>query len=88
MVALAERKLSDRTPAFPVVEAPPQIMLDPRRSLVALLWRLREQLHDEAASWAEFLRDLPFGGAGFLAMWQCTHSIGSLALKGRVPVSA
>ena len=47
MVALAERKLGDRTTAFPVVEAAPQIMLDPRRGLVALLGRLREQLHDD-----------------------------------------
>ena len=27
------------------------------------------------------------GGAGCLAMWQCTHSSGSDAVKGRLPVS-
>ena len=27
------------------------------------------------------------GGTGCLAMWQCTHSIGSDAVKGRLPVS-
>ena len=27
------------------------------------------------------------GGAGCLAMWQCTHSIGSEAVKGSLPVS-
>ena len=27
------------------------------------------------------------GGTGFLAMWQCTHSIGSAAVNGRAPVS-
>ena len=27
------------------------------------------------------------GGTGFLATWQWTHSIGSDAMKGRVPVS-
>ena len=27
------------------------------------------------------------GGAGFLAMWQCTHSIGSDAVNGSEPVS-
>ena len=27
------------------------------------------------------------GGTGRLAMWQCTHSIGSEAVKGRLPVS-
>ena len=27
------------------------------------------------------------GGTGCLAMWQCTHSIGSEAVKGRLPVS-
>ena len=27
------------------------------------------------------------GGTGFLAIWQCTHSIGSAAVKGSGPVS-
>ena len=27
------------------------------------------------------------GGTGFLAMWQCTHSIGSAAVNGSEPVS-
>ena len=27
------------------------------------------------------------GGTGFLAMWQCTHSMGSDAVNGSVPVS-
>ena len=27
------------------------------------------------------------GGTGILAMWQCTHSIGSDAANGRAPVS-
>ncbi|CAB3810662.1 hypothetical protein LMG28614_07317 [Paraburkholderia ultramafica] len=27
------------------------------------------------------------GGTGVLAIWQCTHSIGSAAVKGSVPVS-
>ena len=27
------------------------------------------------------------GGTGFLAIWQCTHSMGSAAVKGRTPVS-
>jgi hypothetical protein len=27
------------------------------------------------------------GGAGCRAMWQCTHSIGSAAVKGSVPVN-
>ena len=27
------------------------------------------------------------GGAGFLAMWQCTHSMGSDAVNGRAPVN-
>ena len=27
------------------------------------------------------------GGSGFLAIWQCTHSIGSAAVNGREPVS-
>ena len=27
------------------------------------------------------------GGSGCLAIWQCTHSIGSEAVKGRLPVS-
>jgi hypothetical protein len=27
------------------------------------------------------------GGAGCLAMWQWTHSMGSAAMKGRTPVN-
>jgi hypothetical protein len=27
------------------------------------------------------------GGAGFLAIWQCTHSIGSDAVNGSEPVN-
>ncbi len=27
------------------------------------------------------------GGTGFLAIWQCTHSMGSFAVNGRKPVS-
>ena len=27
------------------------------------------------------------GGAGLLAIWQCTHSIGSDAVNGSTPVS-
>ena len=27
------------------------------------------------------------GGTGRLAMWQCTHSMGSAAVNGRAPVS-
>ena len=78
-----------RSSAFPVVEAAPKIALDARCSLVALLGRLREQLHDDGRrAAAESPRARAFGGAGFLAMWQCTHSIGSLAVKGRLPVSA
>ena len=30
--------------------------------------------------------DRSLGGAGCLAMWQCTHSIGSEAVNGRLPV--
>ena len=30
---------------------------------------------------------LSAGGVGFLAMWQCTHSNGSAAVNGRIPVS-
>ena len=40
---------------------------------------------------AESIRGMPFscpsGGAGCRAIWQCTHSIGSEAMKGRLPVS-
>jgi hypothetical protein len=28
------------------------------------------------------------GGTGCRATWQCTHSIGSLTVKGRLPVSS
>jgi hypothetical protein len=27
------------------------------------------------------------GGSGILAIWECTHSMGSVAVKGRAPVS-
>ncbi len=40
---------------------------------------------------AEMAPGTPFtrsaGGTGFLAMWQCTHSIASDAANGRAPVS-
>src|SRR5262245_23079609 len=46
MVALAEWKLSDRTLALPSLEAALKVMRHTCRSLVALLWCLREELHD------------------------------------------
>ena len=39
----------------------------------------------ETALGTFFTRSL--GGTGCRAMWQCTHSMGSEAVKGRLPVS-
>ena len=40
-----------------------------------------------AETGAGTLSNRSLGGTGFLAIWQCTHSIGSAAVKGRAPVS-
>ena len=57
----------------------------PGRGLVAVLGGLGEQLHDDRR---ERRRGRPRtrspGGTGCRAMWQCTHSIGSEAVKGSV----
>ena len=86
-VVFAERKFVDATSRFPFSEAAPKIALHACRRLVTLLGGLGEQLHDDRrdGAWDIFYRSL--GGGGCLAIWQCTHSIGSAAVKGRPPVS-
>ena len=46
-VVFAEREASIRPLRLPFGEAAPQIVLDAGRGLVAILGRLREQLHDD-----------------------------------------
>ena len=69
---------------FPFGQAASQIALDTAGGLVTILGRLGEQLHDDRRDGA-LGRSLTarLGGTGFLAIWQCTHSMGSAAVKGR-----
>ena len=80
-------KSSIRPLRLPFGQAAPQIALQAGRGLVALLGRLGEQLHDDRRDGAGDVRQPLAGGTGCLAMWQCTHSIGSEAVNGRTPVS-
>jgi len=49
---------------------------------------LREQLHYDFGDLnGDILRPFTGPAAAFLAIWQCTHSIGSAAVNGREPVS-
>ena len=73
---------------FPFRKAAPQIALDAGRGLVALLGSLGEQLHDDCRDRRrDVLRPARWAAPAVCAIWQCTHSIGSEAVKGRVPVS-
>ena len=84
---MAERKIVDAARRFPFGKAALQVALKARRGLVAFLGCLGEQLHDDRGNGAGTFAFRSAGGTGFLAMWQCTHSIGSAAVNGRAPVS-
>ena len=72
---------------LPFGKAAPQIALEAGRGLVALLGGLGEQLHDDRRDGAGTSLSRSAGGTGCLAIWQCTHSIGSDAVNGSAPVS-
>ena len=77
----------DGSSRLPFREATPKIALDSCRRLISLLGGLREQLHHDCGN-GLWDTSYPFAGnAGCLAIWQCTHSIGSDAVNGRLPVS-
>jgi hypothetical protein len=88
VVVLTERELSDGAHALPFGEAAPEIALHP----AAVWYRSSGVFASSFMTIAEtcdgMSSTLVVGDNGFLAMWQCTHSIGSVAVKGRLPVSA
>ena len=88
-VVLAERELRrcDHATSHSV-QTTTKITLHARCRLVSLLSGLGEQLHhDRRRRHSGMSVARSRGGTGCLAIWQCTHSIGSEAVKGRLPVS-
>ena len=84
----AQRKWIDATARLPLAQATTQVSLDTRGGLVTLLCGLREKLHhDLTKAPREFRSPARQAAMACLAMWQCTHSIGSEAVNGRLPVS-
>ena len=87
-VVFAEREVVDAALGLPFGQAAPQIALQAGGGLVALLGGLGEQLHDDGRERSrDILAAARLGGTGFLAIWQCTHSMGSAAVNGSEPVS-
>ena len=84
---LAERKWFDASVTFPFSKAAPKVMFNTGGGLVTLLGRLGEQLHDDRETAVGTVSNRSLGGTGWRAIWQCTHSIGSDAVKGSAPVS-
>ena len=79
---------SMRPVALPFGKATPKITLQAGSGLIALLGSLGEQLHDDGRDGGrDAVQPLRWAAIGFLAIWQCTHSIGSEAVNGRRPVS-
>ena len=87
-VVFAQREGVDPADAPPIPQGSAGDRLDAGGGLVALLGGLGEQLHDDCRERRPGRpRPARLGGTGFLAIWQCTHSIGSAAVKGSWPVS-
>ena len=81
-------ELVDAALLLPCVLAAAEIVFDPGRRLVALLGRLREELHDDRGQRLRHRRaPAPPAATGMRATWQWTQSIGSAAVNGRLPVS-
>ena len=86
-IVLAERKRVDAATGFPRGAAPLKIALDTGGGLVAVLGILSEQFHDQLGDRLGDGSRRSRGATGVLAIWQWTHSMGSDAVNGSVPVS-
>jgi hypothetical protein len=86
-VAIAEREGFDAAMRLPLRQAVTEIGLDTSGGLVALLGSLGEKLHNERGERRGEVAIRSLGGTGCRAIWQCTHSIGSAAVKGSCPVN-
>ena len=86
-IVFAEREVFDPALRFPFGKAVLEVTLEAGCGLVALFGRLGEQLHDDRRDGARHPLTRSAGGIARLAMWQCTHSIGSVAVNGSAPVS-
>ena len=84
-VVFAKREFVDATTSFPFLKAAPKVGFQAGCRLVSLLSGLGEQLHDDCRDRSGTAGNRSPGGTGCRAIWQCTHSIGSEAVKGRLP---
>ena len=87
MSVFAEREFDNAVLRLPFGKASLKITLDSSRCLISLLGSLGEQLHDDCETAVRIPFNLTHGGVGCRAIWLCTSSIGSDAVKGSVPVS-
>src|SRR3984957_12699116 len=86
-VVFGQREFVDAPPSFPISEATPKITLHARRRQVAFLRSLSQHLHNNGRDGERYVLQPLARRHRLSAMWQCTHSIGSEAVKGRLPVS-
>src|SRR5262249_23747362 len=86
-VVCGDRECVDPAVGFPLCEAAPEVALDTGGGLVTILGGLGSSFMTmaETTSGTSFRRSV--GGSGRLAMWACTHAIGSDAVNGRLPVN-
>jgi hypothetical protein len=87
-VALAGGELAHGAAGLPVRQAAAEVARGARGGLVALFGVFASSFMTTAESWGGTSPARVSGGGGFRATWQCTHSRGSEAVKGRLPVSA
>ena len=87
-VLFAKRKLVDPTLRFPFGKTAPKIARSAGRCLISLLSRLGEQLHDDCRNRAaEHSSTSRMAVSAVVRYGQCTSSIGSDAVNGRLPVT-